>query len=324
MSFDLETHRDAYFAARERELAELVDPDTGLLSERYARHVDCPLCGGRDHDALFVKHGFTFVRCTRCRLVFSNPQVDASIVSEEYRTGGSNDLWVDVLTSPRQLDLDREKFASILDALEPFRGDGRLLDVGCSIGLFLNLARDRGWDGSGIEFGARARAYAQEEFGLAVADVPIAQAGYADRSFDAVALLSVIEHLNDPRGMLAEIRRLLRPGGALYVVTPNVDSLACRILHQHAATFDGRNHLVYFSPATLAEALTGAGFEPVELATRVASLAPVREWLSYAEPYSDADLAADPAPGRIAAVLEPLLDELQLGYKLHCLARRVD
>jgi SAM-dependent methyltransferase len=325
MTLDTETGRDRYFAARERELAALVDPETGMLAERYARLVDCPACGSSEWRTLFTKAGFTFVRCDLCDLVFSNPQVVEELLEEEYRTGGSNDIWVDVLLSERQLELDREKFGALLDELEPYRRGGRLLDVGCSIGLFLQLAEQRGWQGRGIEFSDRARAYAQDELGLDVIDVPLEEAGYEDGSFDVVALNSVIEHVNQPRRLLEEIHRILVPGGAFYVITPNVESLACRVLHERAATFDGRNHLVYFSRATLTALLDRAGFDVDHVSTRVASLQPILEWLAYRTPYEGADLAgdalADIVGGRRSELEERLCAE-GLGYKLHCLAIR--
>jgi 2-polyprenyl-3-methyl-5-hydroxy-6-metoxy-1,4-benzoquinol methylase len=324
-SLDKETGRDRYFAAKERELEELLDPATGMLSERFSRVINCPLCGSARQTVLFVKRGYPIVRCDECALVFANPQVDESLVLAEYRAGSerANDLWVDVLTSERQLELDREKFEEILDELEPYRGDGRLLDVGTSIGLFLRLALDRGWDATGNEFGERARAVARERFGLDVTDAPLDALGVEPASFDVVTLNSVLEHVNEPRKMLREIRAPLKPGGALFVIVPNVDSLACRVLHERAATFDGRNHLIYFSPATLARMLDAEGYDVVETHTRVASLDPVLEWLSYHEPYSGAPDDAFTAEVRARRVdVERLLDELQLGYKLHCLARR--
>ncbi|HLY94995.1 MAG TPA: methyltransferase domain-containing protein, partial [Gaiellaceae bacterium] len=155
----------------------------------------------------------------------------------------------------------------------------------------------------------------------------LAEAGFEPESFDAVVLLSVLEHVNDPRAMLADVRRVLRPSGALFVIVPNVASLACRVLHERAATFDGRNHLVYFSPETLTRILTAEGFETEFTRTRVSSLAPVLEWLTYNEPYSDVEVEPDPLVRWLGEAghrerLEELLDELQLGYKLHCLARR--
>jgi len=323
MSLNQETGRDRYFEARDEELAALVDPATGRLAEHLARTIDCPNCGGDDHPPLFEKQGFTFVRCADCRLVFVNPQVREEVVQDEYRTAETNDLWLDVLTSERQLAMDRAKFAEFLDELEPARGTGgRLLDVGCSIGLFLDLARDRGWDGLGLELAPRALAYARETYGLEVLDILLEDAGFEPESFDAVGLLSVLEHANEPRRMLADCARVLRPGGAIAIVVPNVDSLACRVLHEQARTFDGRNHLIYFSPATLADMLRRSGFEPTRIWTKVSSLDPVLEYLSYEQPYSDADLSRDPVLGPVREALEPLVEELDLGYKLHCVARK--
>ena len=326
-TLDRETGRDRYFEALERELDLLLDPATGRVSERFARAIPCPLCGGGRHAELFVKRGYPIVRCEDCALVHANPQVDEQLVLAEYRAGGesANDLWIDVLTSPRQLELDREKFAEILDELEPYRGGGRLLDVGTSIGLFLHLARERGWDGVGTEFGARALAYARDELGLEVYDRPLAELGLEPASFDVVALNSVLEHVNRPLELLAEIRPLLRPGGALRLIVPNVDSLACRVLHEHAATFDGRNHLIYFSDATLRDALGRSGFETVETHTRVSALDAVLEHLAYREPHSGADLGGDALAAVVRArrgEVDRLLEELGLGYKLHCLAVR--
>jgi SAM-dependent methyltransferase len=319
-SLNRETGRDRYFAVKEQELEQLLDPDTGMLSERFSNHVDCPNCDSGAHTQLFVKRGYPIVRCDDCGLVFSNPQVDESLVLDEYREGGSNDLWVDVLTSPRQLDLDRQKFAEILDELEPYRGDGHLLDVGTSIGLFLRLALDRGWTGTGTEFGRRALAYARDELDLDVTDARIEELG---GEYDVVTVLSVLEHVNRPRAFLREVSRLLKPGGAAYFIVPNVDSLACRVLHERAATFDGRNHLVYFSPPTLRDVLSREGFGVVLTRTRVSSLDPVLEWLAYSEPYSDAIPDDDPLVAAARArrgEIERLLEQLDLGYKLHCLA----
>jgi len=326
---DKETGRDRYFAAKERELDELLDPATGMVSERFARRIACPLCaaGPEQHLRLFVKRGFPIVRCERCELVFANPQVDESLVLDEYRAGSerANDLWVDVLTSERQLELDREKFGEILDVLEPHRGEGRLLDVGTSIGLFLRLALDRGWDAVGNEFAGRARDVARERFDVEVSGEPLHAMGLATASFDVVTLNSVLEHVNAPREMLRDVGALLKPGGFVFLIVPNLDSLACRVLHERAATFDGRNHLIYFSPRTLARMLDEEGYDVVDLHTRIASLDPVLEHLTFRAPYGDGPPADDElvaAARARRAELERLLEELRLGYKLHCLARR--
>jgi SAM-dependent methyltransferase len=308
-TFDRETGRDRYFEARARELEALVP----------TRHVDCPLCGSAEHESLFVKHGFTFVRCTRCAIVFVNPQLEEEKVLEEYRTATTNDLWFEVLTSERQQELDRAKFAEVLDALEPHRG--KLLDVGCSLGLFLHLAQERGWDVAGLEPAPRAREHARTVYGLEVREETLDAAGLPDGGFDAVALLSVLEHAANPSALLRECGRVLRPGGALYVIVPNVESLACRVLGAEARTFDGRNHLVYYSAATLADALGRTGFEVVQTSTRIGSLGPVFARMAGRDPYE----SEQPLGGWLAEQADELehhVERLGLGYKLHCLAMK--
>ena len=325
MSLDTETGRDRYFEARDRELEQLIDSATGRVAAELVQEVPCPICGSGAHSPLFAKQGFTFVRCDACSLVFVNPQLKESVVLDEYRSAATNDLWFDVLASERQQALDREKFAEVLDALEPHRGDARLLDVGCSLGLFLDLARARGWHGIGLEIAPRALTYARERYGLEVLEKPLSEAGFAAERFDAVTLLSVLEHAPRPLDLLVECARVLRPGGALYVIVPNVESLACRVLHERARTFDGRNHLVYFSVPTLGDALRRAGFDVVSTATRISSLDPILAYLAYGEPYRDDADASDPL-GRWAderrPELERRIEDLGLGYKLHCLATK--
>ena len=307
-TLDRDTGRDRYFEARERELEALVP----------TRHVDCLLCGSGRHAQLFAKHGFTFVRCEDCGLVFVNPQLAEEVVLEEYRTAATNDLWFDVLTSQRQQELDRAKFSAVLDALEPYRG--KLLDVGCSIGLFLHLAAERGWEGIGLEPAPRAREHAQEVYGLDVLEEPLEQTAFAGGSFDAVALLSVLEHATDPLALLRECARVLRPGGALYVIVPNVESLACRVLGAEARTFDGRNHLGYFSPATLADALGRAGFQLLQTTTRIGSLGPVLAYIAGRKPYGDEEHPLSTWLAAHGDKLERDIERLGLGYKLHCVA----
>jgi 2-polyprenyl-3-methyl-5-hydroxy-6-metoxy-1,4-benzoquinol methylase len=324
VSLDVETGRDRYFEAREHELEQLLDPATGRVSAELVQEVSCPVCGSGAHAPLFEKQGFTFVRCGDCSLVFVNPQLKESVLLDEYRSARTNDLWFEVLTSERQQGLDREKFTNVLDSLEPYRTHGRVVDVGCSLGLFLDLARARGWDGIGLELAPRALAHARDSYGLEVLDKPLADAAFEAESFDVVTLLSVLEHASRPLDLLLECARVLRPGGALYVIVPNVESLACRVLHARARTFDGRNHLVYFSPTTLGDALARAGLDVVSTTTRISSLEPVLAYLAYGEPYVD---VAAPDPLRRLAderrpELERLIEHFGLGYKLHCLATK--
>ncbi len=144
---------------------------------------------------------------------------------------------------------------------------GQLLDVGCGAGHFLDEMRGaRGWQVRGVEPSAGAAQAAQDR-GLDVYPGDLAAAGFPDGAFDAVTLWDVVEHLHDPQAVLSEVRRILRPGGALVLRTPSVDSLDARVFGSYWAGLDSPRHIAVFSCRTLARLLAAAGFRLDSLAT---------------------------------------------------------
>jgi SAM-dependent methyltransferase len=122
----------------------------------------------------------------------------------------------------------RATAATLLDLIGEHVGSGRLLDVGCGHGLLLDEARRRGFDVVGLELSRSAARHAREALGLDVREVPLEEFD-SWNSFDVVVLADVIEHLDDPVGAVERCARLLRPGGALCVVTPDPSSLTARV-----------------------------------------------------------------------------------------------
>ena len=151
------------------------------------------------------------------------------------------------------------------------KSPGRLLEVGCGSGARLARLRDRGWDVWGQEVDPLAAEVARKTYNLTVVVAPLEFAGLAENSFDAVAMNHVIEHVIDPVGLLTESYRLLRPGGDLVVVTPNVDSFLHRCFRACWRWLDPPRHLYLFCPATLCLAAQRAGFEDARCWTSVAN-----------------------------------------------------
>jgi SAM-dependent methyltransferase len=128
---------------------------------------------------------------------------------------------------------------------------GRLLDVGCGNGSFLAMMRDAGWDVQGVEPDPVGGRIAQERFGVPVIVGTLAEARLNDQSFDAVTLSHVIEHVHNPVALLQECHRVLKPGGRLVVVTPNVESRGHQVFGEHWRDLDPPRHLYLFSLRTL-------------------------------------------------------------------------
>jgi predicted TPR repeat methyltransferase len=139
---------------------------------------------------------------------------------------------------------------------------GRLLDVGCHTGIFLDVARKAGWETFGVE-PSRWSADRARARGLRVADGTLAEVELPGESFDVITMWDVIEHLADPAEELRRAHRLLRPNGLLAVSTMNVASWFPRLLGRRWPWYM-QMHLYYFTPATLRQMLDRTGFEMVE------------------------------------------------------------
>jgi dolichol-phosphate mannosyltransferase len=148
-------------------------------------------------------------------------------------------------------------------SLVAHQSPGRLLDVGCYTGVFLDRARRRGWEVSGLEPSRWAADVARHR-GFPVQEGLLAESVLPPASFDAVTVWDVIEHFGDPRAEVARVARLLKPGGLLALSTMDVESGFARLLGPRWPWFM-RMHLYYFSPDTLGALLEQAGLEVVEV-----------------------------------------------------------
>lgn len=145
---------------------------------------------------------------------------------------------------------------------------GKLLDVGCGSGEFLVKMRELGWDVLGVEPDPEAARVTRERFGLPVIVAPLEEAGLLNNSFDAITMHHVIEHVHDPIAILRECARLLKPGGKLVVITPNIASLGHQLFQTAWYGLDPPRHLNLFSPRTLHTCSERAGLKIARLDTR--------------------------------------------------------
>ena len=219
----------------------------------------CALCGGRDGTSLFRVDDSLMVRCDRCDLVReatrpakTDSVYDADYYSTESAKGGYANYVLDA-------EINRITFTERLHAIERRLGrKGRLLDVGCALGDFVEVARDLGWDAEGIEISAYAAAQAQAR-GLRVHTGTLEEVDLPQRSYDVVTLYDVVEHLTDPIATLQLVRGLLRPDGVVHMVTPNVGGLQARVLGSRWYHYKPGEHIYLFSPKTAREVVERSG-----------------------------------------------------------------
>jgi 2-polyprenyl-3-methyl-5-hydroxy-6-metoxy-1,4-benzoquinol methylase len=181
----------------------------------------------------------------------------------------------DARSERRHAHVSRRRLRTLLAVLGRDAAGTRLLDVGCSSGAFLMVARELGFDAEGVEISPEAAAAARRA-GFRVHTGLLEDARYQDASFDAVALIELLEHLRDPRALLAECRRILRPGGVLMATTPNGASWTAAAMGARWDVFSLRGmggHVSFFNPGSLRLLAQRAGFEVARLETRQVRLA---------------------------------------------------
>ena len=212
--------------------------------------LDCPACArSTAHRKLYSKNSCDIFQCTGCGLGRAqSANFDPhNYYTEDYFSGGHQDGYADYRGSEPVL---RREFARTVDFLRAYRDSGRLLEIGCAYGFFLEEAR-RFYDVAGIEISQAPAAFCRKR-GLTVVN------GIADEptlsrfgKMDVIVLLDVIEHLPDPRATLALCRHHLNPGGIILITTGDFSSPYARLAGRHWRLMTPPQHLWYFTPESM-------------------------------------------------------------------------
>ncbi|MCS6967376.1 MAG: class I SAM-dependent methyltransferase [Cytophagales bacterium] len=136
---------------------------------------------------------------------------------------------------------------------------GNLLDWGCGTGYFLNAMQQAGWQVQGIEVSDQARAYAREKFGVPVVS-PAEIVHLPSHHYHCVTFWHVLEHLHHLENTLAELKRLLAPGGIAVIALPNQQSYDAWYYGRYWAAWDVPRHLWHFAPPHIERLMNAAGF----------------------------------------------------------------
>lgn len=167
---------------------------------------------------------------------------------------------------------DRHNFAAWsrekLRLIERFKpGRGRILDVGCSYGVFIEEAGKRGWDACGCELNPVTGGYSRGLFGEKVHSGELAGSPFPPSSFDVITMWDVIEHQPDPVAFLRTAAGYLKADGMIFLQVPNFDSYVSGLKKDGWDWLTPGDHKYFFAPATLARTAAAAGFSQAYMKT---------------------------------------------------------
>ena len=263
----------AHRAHEQNEIDSAVAATAGTTKEVAVR---CPLC---DADNYRVRYDSTLtesidpqrhytstsrefgrfgriVECQSCEIVYMNPRPHHLAVQDAYSE----------VEDTRYLEEEGGRVLTFTESLNHIRRyvpSGKLLDVGCHVGTFLEIAERGGYEVTGVEPSRHGAAYAENRIDGTVHLGVIEDAPLPENCFDVITMWDVIEHLPDPSTTVGAVYAALKPGGIFAVTTMDVNALFPKIAGKRWPWYM-QMHLVYFSKRTLGELLRRQGFEIVE------------------------------------------------------------
>ena len=200
---------------------------------------------------------YRLIRCPGCSLVLLKDPPLPSEMAQHY--GPDYDRFIGRAgASPRRWQTQKE-------VISRYKAGGALLDLGCNSGSFLESMKDPEWQLFGIEMSAEAARKAQARSDGQVFVGDILEANFAPESFDVITCFDVLEHVYEPRNVMAKVRKWLKPQGVFYLVVPNIDSAAVRIFQSYWYGLELPRHLTHFSPDSLRVMLSAEGLEEASL-----------------------------------------------------------
>lgn len=152
-----------------------------------------------------------------------------------------------------------------LNQIQKYKDKGKLLDLGCSIGVLVSEAEQRGYTAVGIEANQLAVSKGRELFNVQILTEDIYTTSLKAASLDVIMLTHVLEHIESPTRLLKQLKHLLKEDGILYISVPNFSGLMAKFKHRHWRGLDPMRHLWQFTPSTLTHLLKKADFQVVQL-----------------------------------------------------------
>jgi 2-polyprenyl-3-methyl-5-hydroxy-6-metoxy-1,4-benzoquinol methylase len=246
----------------------------------------CPLCGSDFFKRLpfeysYAGRSFPGCKCDECGLMFISVQpdrkmleqmYDAAYFESDFRCGSAPAAYFD------NEEAFADEAASALTLIRKLTGrdSGRFLEIGCAGGWLLKAAREDGWEVAGVEISAEAADFAGKKLGLDVFSGQLNEAAFPGGSFDVVYMADVLEHVPDPVGFAAELRRIVATDGRLVICGPTALNALARgrgmflygLLNKTRVIDLAPYHLVEYTPRTIRRLFETAGFDVLHLQKR--------------------------------------------------------
>jgi SAM-dependent methyltransferase len=245
---------------RDREETELTMRNVApgaTEAEGGSVHDRCPICASGRLLACWTINGYAIASCEDCSLVFVQNVITAADLARHYASGRDEVYEDDNLEC---LNYYYKKLRGRIESLH--RAPGRILDIGCSGGWFLDLMQ--GWDCHGVEIVRADSEAARGRYGDRIHEGSFEDYPAREEFFDVITLQDVFDHMRDPMAALAKCHRALKPGGLIVIKVHNISCLYAKLTGPNFYALIPPSHLFYYNRKTLDLALGKMGFRTLE------------------------------------------------------------
>ena len=240
-----------------------------IAAETPRNIVACNYCGSKNTHAYCPANGLGLVQCRDCDLVYVGMRPDAEALYRLYEQSyfQNNDSGVVGYTDYIRDEFNIRKTAQRRARhIEQYIQPGKMIDVGCAMGFFIDEMAKRGWQVEGLDVSKFATQYVQQHFGHVASNGSFTDVALAEGAYDLVTMFDVIEHVPDPQAYMRRAAQILRMGGVYELATPDVHSYPARLTGKRWIGYKlSEEHIYYFSVQTLTQMLDAAGFDVVNV-----------------------------------------------------------
>jgi 2-polyprenyl-3-methyl-5-hydroxy-6-metoxy-1,4-benzoquinol methylase len=223
--------------------------------------ITCPVCHSPHYRVFSTRTKNRIVVCKICRLYYVNPIPEPDILMA--RVHDSTFYTRLLLESEARFQI---RFNHIFAHIEKTLKPGRVLDIGCGIGTGLAVARERGWEGIGIELSEHSVRIAHKNQ-LDVRMMTLEETSFPNQQFDLIIVHHVLEHITDVQSFLNELSRVLSRKGLLFIAVPNVYAWQFFLQGKRYGYTFHDDHFLHFSVSNLTWLIQNHGFRVAEIST---------------------------------------------------------
>lgn len=262
------------------------------IERKFMKEIECAICRSPGNYKVLYKPNFEFdhfdtkifsarrlpdrihyqiVRCLVCGLVYSNPILEENKLNSLYNKS--------IFTYDDQVPFLNTTYLNYLNKLSNFgMKRGRILDIGCGNGFFLDQAKKSGFEEVyGIEPSIDAIKKANPSTAKTITHGMFKKGVFRENFFDVVTIFQTLDHVVDPNSMIEEAKRILKPNGLILALNHDSDSITAKILGDKSPIFD-IEHIYLYNKKTMRKLFENKGFEVIRILD-VSNTYPLNYWV---------------------------------------------